>query len=207
VPATLLHPEAPPEISTRRSWSWLVGLVAAVGVLVAAWPLTSWQMRQSVAVESTGRMRCTGSTPVKVEGIPIPAYRLVPGMRCRITYKVTNGAPLTAHLVSASFQGLGPESGLGLRAVGPHLHAAPDGDTSVAVYDLDRDLKAGDSATFSIEAVFRPHSCDGRGSTIFVRKGPDVEVSFLNVSGTQMGNVTYALVGTEASSDCPGSTR
>lgn len=159
-------------------------------------------MRQSVTVESAGPVRCTGSTTVKVQRIPIPAYRLVPGMRCRITYKVTNSAPLTAHLGTATFQGLGPDSGFGLRAVGPSQHGGPTGDLTLAVYNLDRDVEAGGTATFSIQAVFRPRSCDLPGSTAFVTKGPEVEVSFLNVSGTKTGDVTYALAGTEASSEC-----
>jgi hypothetical protein len=199
VPVTLAYQDTPLETSTRRSWGWLVAVLAAVGILFAAWPLSSWQMRQSVAVESTGRMKCTESTAVKAPGIPVPAYRLVPGMHCRITYKVTNNAPLTAHLGAATFHLLGPATRVGLRAVDPDPQAGASADTASAVFQLDRDLDSGDSATFRVEAVFNPRGCNVPGSTFFVTQGPDVEVSFLNVSGAQTGNVTYALLGTKAS--------
>jgi hypothetical protein len=201
VPATLLHPESPPDVSTRRSWSWLVGLVGFVGVLAAAWPLSSWQMRQSVAVETTGPMRCTGSTHAKVDGFPDPAYRLVPGIHCRLSYKVTNSAPLTAHLDVARFTLLGPASRIGLRGVDADPQQA-GADTTAAVYNLDRDLAAGDSATFSIDAVFNPKGCEAQGATVVITNGVNVEVSFLNVSGDRTGNVAFALVGT-AASECP----
>jgi hypothetical protein len=204
VPVTLAYEDTPPEISTRRSWTWLVGLVAAVGVVVAAWPLTSWQMRQSVAIESTGRMKCTGSTPVKVGSFPDPAYRLVPGMRCRITYKITNSAPLTAHLGTATFQLLGAGTGIAFRAVGPDPTPGPGANDGDAVYTLDRDLAPAETATFSIEAVFNPRGCNVPNGKVFVTKSPDVEVSFFDVSGTRTGNVAFALVGTTAS-DCPTS--
>jgi hypothetical protein len=204
VPVTLAYQDTPLETSTRRSWGWLVGLVAAAGVVVAAWPLSSWQMRQSVAVVSTGHMRCTGTTPVKVGSLPGPAYRLVPGMRCQISYKVTNSAPLTAHLETATFHLLGPQTGLALRAVNPdpHVGQAATADGVDAVYNLDRDLATGETATFRIETVFNPRGCNGLHNTVTFTTAPEVEVSFLNVSGTRTGDVKLAFVGTKAS-DCP----
>jgi hypothetical protein len=203
VPVTLAYQDTPLETSTRRSWGWLVGLVAAIGVVVAAWPLSSWQMRQSVAVESAGPVKCSGSSQVKEGSFPGPAYRLVPAMRCRITYKVTNNAPLTAHLGKATFDHFGPGTGLPLRAVDPD---APPGSSAThggmdAVYDLDRDLPSGDSATFSIAVVFNPGRCKGPHYTISITQLPHVEVSFLNVAGTRTGDVKFTLVGTQAS-DC-----
>jgi hypothetical protein len=202
VPVTLAYQDTPLETSTRRSWGWLVGLVAAIGVVVAAWPLSSWQMRQSVAVESTGRMKCTGSTPVKLASFSDPAYRLVPGMRCRIGYKVTNNAPLTAHLGTATVKLLGPASRIALRAVVPEPQVGPSTDRVNAVYDLDRDLAAGESATFGIVAVFNPRGCEASGGKVIITQGLDIEVSFLDVAGSQTGDLAFALVGTDAS-NCP----
>jgi hypothetical protein len=204
VPITLAYPDTPLDEPTRRSWSWVFALAAAVAVVIAAWPLSSWQMRQSVAVEMGNRMRCTGSTLVKVNNLPAPAYRLVPGMRCRISYTVTNSAPLTAHLGRATFHLLGRATGLSLRAVDPNPQVEPsetDGGAD-AVYNLDRDLASGDSATFTIDAVFNPRGCSGENTRISITRTPDVEVSFLDVSGIRTGDVAFTLVGTKDSA-CP----
>jgi hypothetical protein len=202
VPDLRTYNESPTDSGTHRSWTWLIGLLAFVGVLVAGWPLSSWQMRQSVAVESIGRMTCTGSKAVDIDRIRDPAYRLVPGMHCRIGFRVTNSAPLTAHLRTATFTLLGPASGIGLRALGANSPTGPGADRVDAVFDLDQNLSSGETAIFTIDAVFNPRGCEVAGARVIVTQVPTVEVSFLKVSGDRHGDGAFAVVGT-ADSTCP----
>lgn len=173
--------------------------MVVLGLVVGGWFALTDRALDGVSV-TAGGWRCTGTSMVRVrvEGRGQLAPRMVPGMRCRRTLEVHNGAGRGATLGSIVVPSLGSVGTPGVRLTSIDGRSPRPGED--ARVDIGQHLAGDASTTVVLVAAFRPDGCTPAGG---FRTEPAVTLTVWGRSREVAPRAPLAFAGTPES-DCLG---
>lgn len=169
-------------------------ILAVVALGLVAWLAVAWLGRSQVQVVAAEPvLTCRGTEVVVEEAIGNPKvqmpYAVVSEqMRCRVNFQVHNRGWLPVQVRSVSLLHYGPDSGMSALATAmePFQAAPPSPFQPDAVFVPAEPvrLRAGETAEFAIELVYRAPGCEGGvEGWSSVPDSPAVTVSVLGLPG------------------------
>lgn len=189
----------------RRRRTSLVGALVVVVLAAGTWVWVADAQRDHTSVTWSGPVTCTGTDLVRVrlDGGPVRAMRLVPGMACTVAVRVRNDGWFPVSVEQVVLPYMGPEGGAAVQVRRLDGQRADPGATDAidATFTRQATLRPTQTDDFVVRFTFRPDGCTAPG-TMFVRGLPEVTVSALGLAERRSAEETAAFRGTRKSDAC-----